>query len=800
MTTNNMNTYNKIICVNLREKCEKGCERTEIYLNTPEECFEHIKSNPHACEKISQKQIKPIFDCDVEIDEKESYEFAEKYENVLMKMYLQHIQNQFGDKPILVMHRLPRKVNTRQGEKWKISLRLVVQQTRITPGILKKIFETPPIINIPNFDLSIYNKNGGLYLPFTTKHPDKDKTVKSDREYKMIPINYNDNIFDYCCSYIEESYEDWDTRFTDTKLTYKKVEVDDGVEEETDNNKIHKKINVYISHLSKKRATDYDTWIAMNFCIANICNKHGIKSRKRNELIHQFSELAEDKYVEDEVDKWIDTNLLTVREKGYGWNYLKYTCLKEDDPEYFDKQIGKNYQYVKEQFEKEVSKFMNPVGFMRITESDFEDLNNPFQIVKKADLLTQYQNVYYWDYDSQKDKWAKKKFINTWLDDENIRQYERMVFKPYHLTDALNKKYYNLYKGTRAEKLDILEIDYSIIQPILDHIKKVMMNNNDQYFNWFIEYLAQIIQKPVDKTNVAIVFHGKQGCGKNIFIDFFANGILGTDLALSTANPTKTVFSQFNACIINKILLVCNEIGGEMYGLMDKVKDLITAPSLDTEKKFADRITVDNYINCIMTTNNTNPLNIPLDDRRFVWFECNNSQIGNVEYFQNLADLMNDDKTVATFYHYLKNEVKITITNFQTSRPKTEAYLKIQNLNIPNHIRFIQEYIKDVKFRIYNKKPVYVIKRNDLYSAYSIWCDRNKYTSMKQNTFYHHLETDDNGIQECSQKGNIVYSFDKNKIDEYMNSVGFDLKMKGITELPFVFDDLDVMLDDSDDE
>ena len=69
-------------------------------------------------------------------------------------------------------------------------------------------------------------------MPFTTNHPDNDKTVKSKKEYKMFPIDYNDNIFDYCCSYIEENYEKWDTRFEDTKLTYKKVEVDDGVEEE----------------------------------------------------------------------------------------------------------------------------------------------------------------------------------------------------------------------------------------------------------------------------------------------------------------------------------------------------------------------------------------------------------------------------------------------------------------------------------------------------------------------------------------------------------------------------------------
>eukprot|EP00961_Rhodomonas_salina_P064410 866245-Rhodomonas_salina.1 len=115
-----------------------------------------------------------------------------------------------------------------------------------------------------------------------------------------MPVDYNDNILDYCCSYIEESYEDWDARFKDVKLTYKKVEVDDGAEDETDSNKIYKKLDEYIALLSFKRATDYDTWVAMNFCLANICDKHQIKSRKRNDLVHKFSELAGDKYDEAE--------------------------------------------------------------------------------------------------------------------------------------------------------------------------------------------------------------------------------------------------------------------------------------------------------------------------------------------------------------------------------------------------------------------------------------------------------------------------------------------------------------------
>ena len=794
---NMTNTYNSVIAVNLREKCN-GNERSETLLTSPDEYFDYLKHNPHLAEKINFKQIKPIFDLDFDdIDEKHEFSAIEEMQNNVIPLYILEIKNNFPDKNILVMKRNPRKIKKGNEIKWKISLRFVVQNTRISPNILKKMYENYNYIKLHPFDLSIYSKNRGLYLPFTTKHKDSEKSI-DEEEYKIIPIDKFDknDIFNYCCSYIEECYEDWDKRFEDTKLTFKKIEIDDGVDKEVDDSKLVNKIEGYISRLSEKRATDYETWVNCLFCIANICLKHNIKRRKRDDLIHKFSEKSKTKYNEDEVDKWIESNLQNLRDKSYGWNYLKYTCLKEDDPEYFEKNIGKTYEYVKEQFEKDVAKFMNPVGFMRIKENEFEDLNNPFQLLDKSKLLTAYSNLFYWNYDKSKEKWLKLKFVPNWLEDEHMKQYEKMVFKPYHLTEQQNKKYYNLYKGTRAEKIECDNIDYTIIQPILDHIKNVMVAGKEEDFKWFLQYLAQIIRSPDKKTDVAIIFHGKQGCGKNIFIDFFANGILGTDLALSTANPLKTVFHQFNSCIINKILLVCNEIGGEMYGLIDKIKDLITAPSIDTEKKFSDRITVDNYINCICTTNNTNPIPIPLDDRRFVWFDCDNSKIGDVNYFSNLAKLMNDDKTVYTFYHYLKNEINITITNFQTTRPITEAYKKIQNLNIPNYIRFSQEYVKENTFKLYNNKQVHIIKRKEFFMNYINWCERNKYTPFKQNTFYHHIEEDNNGIYLRTHKGSEVYQIIKSEYDEYINNCGCNLKIRGITELEFNYNELSSFIDD----
>jgi hypothetical protein len=53
---------------------------------------------------------------------------------------------------------------------------------------------------------------------------------------------------------------------------------------------------------------------------------------------------------EDSVDTLIDENYDRVKDRGYGWNYLIHTCIKEDNPKYFET-IGKSYFNMKNDFE-----------------------------------------------------------------------------------------------------------------------------------------------------------------------------------------------------------------------------------------------------------------------------------------------------------------------------------------------------------------------------------------------------------------------------------------------------------------
>ncbi len=102
-----------------------------------------------------------------------------------------------------------------------------------------------------------------------------------------------------------------------------------------------------------------------------------------------------------------------------------------------------------------------------------------------------------------------------------------------------------------------------------------------------------------------------------------------------------------------------------MRPLIDKLKDLATTPNIIIEKKGKEPIGNPNYINIFMTTNNNNLIDIQADDRRKCWHNCNYCFIGNVEYFNKLPDCLYDDKIISSFYHHLKEDIKLTILIFK---------------------------------------------------------------------------------------------------------------------------------------
>jgi hypothetical protein len=748
---------------------------------------QHLKEYPDMVEVIGAfgQQIKPAFDLDA-------------YEEFDISSFINHITPLFPNKKIVYAMRPKRK----HKKGFKYSFRVYVVGVRILSKNLKKfIIDNHINIEFPCLDMSIYDKNKVLYTPCTTEKEDRD-TGKNVKVPALQPINCS--IFDCCASYIEEDYEDWDVKYSKSDvdeiiLKYEKILNNDDDNKYTDKNIDF--LKDIINHISPKRAENYDTWHLGGFGIIGACKKSKIGKRGCIDLIHQFSQINPNKYVEDDVDKWIDDNYkrqMDRTDNQYGYSYLIHTCLKEDAPEYYDDNFNKTYERIKELFGKEIIKINDDALYIQLNHN--RDIHKPecFYVKKQQQLIHFYMDndnfIYNEKVVDSKGKITTNKIniVNPnskWWKDANKIKVDRLIFQPFKLEGEMNKRYYNMFQGFRVQHLPIKR-DYSRIQRILNHIKVVICNNDEYAYNWLLLWLSALLMGI--KTDVMIFIRGLGGCGKNAFLDMLAYGLIGDEYAIATASPEKQFFGNFNSLLQNRVLTIINEGTHGLRSCVDIIKDIITSDRVNIEKKGIDAITLKNYNNFVCDTNNFNIVNVSADDRRFVFLNCNSQYVGNEQYFNDLFKDLKDDEVLSSLYHYLIEERKCPDNfDFQLTRPKTTLYKKLQQINLPNPITFLTSY--KPKYRKYADKTYTTVKCAAIYEDYKSWCAKFKYEVHTYTQFECKI-TDDSkyGItKKIDRKNCKIFEIVQEPFENAMNKCNY-LEDLEVVDDGFVFTDDDI--------
>ena len=736
-------------------------DRTSRYLcKTEKDYLTYLKENPDAVEVIGEyeQKIKPIFDIDafnndIDVDE--------------VKKTISSI---FTDKKIVYAKRAPRE--TKKGMKY--SYRFYVLNVKITSKFLKQLLIEKKINEDKKFDLSIYDFNKVLFLPLTTEKV-------GEKVPALIPIDCN--ILDCCASYIEEHYEDWDLLYKkkEEKQEIKrevKIEVDD--DEEDDNNVNINNLYELITKLKSNRATEREDWLNGCWSIINICNKNNVKMMKIYELVHLFSAIDSDSYDEKGVDKWLNINYRNARKIGYGWKFL-LNWLKTDNPELHNKMTEKyiSYEELKKSFE------LNNFKIIKGAIYGWIDSNKKLNLCKKSDFVNHYENLYFYETKNKKvkkenvDVLEKLPFIVRWLKDDKIRTYEHIDFIPYDIyREDVDKNIYNLWTGFRAEKYepinDISKIN-DLISPIIHHLKEVICG---EHYIFMLKYLASIIQRPSRPTGVIILLKGLQGTGKGTIFDNFREFVLGDELSIQTEGLTP-IFDRFSNVMVNKLLVQADEISmGEFLSnnIKEKIKNRTTIKQIQYEKKGIDPITINNYSNFILTTNNDNSIVLPYDDRRFVVFQTTDKYLHNTEYFNNLHNHLKREDVSRAFYEYLKNLDISDISNFQDIRPKTDYYNEMIRLNLSPFHRYLSYITINNEMMELNNDGIIEISAISLYNAYINWCDnRNyskeyKYTNTKFGLEMKKMMDDKNAITKKHLITGAQYMINKDNLKEMLIS------------------------------
>jgi len=231
-----------------------------------------------------------------------------------------------------------------------------------------------------------------------------------------------------------------------------------------------------------------------------------------------------------------------------------------------------------------------------------------------------------------------------WLDWEGRRTYNEVTFDPSLKKDTPGV--YNMFRGLLEPKKG----DWSKIRW---HTKNIICNGDDEIYKYVIAWIARAVQDPGGKRpGVALVLQGGKGIGKGFWADYMGKMFGEGYLPLADAAGFT---GKFNMHMSKAILVFLDEatFGGDKKN-KGKLQNMITDPVTLFEPKGIDSITMRNYMNVIIASNEEWIVPASSDERRYLVLAVNEDKKLNTDYFNGIDDEMENGGPAAMMYDLLR--------------------------------------------------------------------------------------------------------------------------------------------------
>lgn len=241
-----------------------------------------------------------------------------------------------------------------------------------------------------------------------------------------------------------------------------------------------------------------------------------------------------------------------------------------------------------------------------------------------------------------------------------------------------------------------------------------LCSGEDDYpatFDWMLKWLAYPIQHPGAKMQTAIVVHGPQGTGKNLFFEsvMAIYGEYGRILDQSALED------KFNDWASRKLFMIADEVvaRNELFHFKNKLKGLVTGTWIRINPKNVAAHDERNHVNIVFNSNESQPLVLEKDDRRYAVIRTPAKLMP--EFYQEVRDEINNGG-IAALHHYLLN-LDLGEFNEHTKPPMTSAKADLIEIGKDSVQQFIDEWTGG-KLNL----PVCPAGSSDLFDAYLGYC------------------------------------------------------------------------------
>jgi hypothetical protein len=422
----------------------------------------------------------------------------------------------------------------------------------------------------------------------------------------------------------------------------------------------------------------------------------GIMIKQNKFSINLLSELSDVVYEELKFK-------LKFTQKEFNQHYLEeLKNISYEKPTIYN---NTEYLELKMNFELKCFRLENPFNYVNI------DNDNKIQFFNSTELTRWANKDYSIKFSEPEDDKIKRYFVDVWMSDPNQKSFNKIVFDP-SLKSINNYNYFTGFKYSEGEQA-------LINNPFLNLIRRVC--NDKKIYDYFIDWIAHIIQTPFKKTNVAIIMFSKtNGVGKNCIVNGICKLLEGYSAHLE---KIEDITKNFNAHLVNKLFIYGDEIKAASSCISDKLKQIITRPTQNMERKGIDAVQIDDYTNWLFTSNNKNAIKVEQGDRRLFFIECLEEKL-NKELYTEYQNYIDNNTEMNKLFNYFKNHNithKIGIDPPPASKMKNELQFETKSAYIQMLYKQPKEII-DNRFtsqRLYEKSKTFA-NTNFLNHSYSI--------------------------------------------------------------------------------
>lgn len=290
---------------------------------------------------------------------------------------------------------------------------------------------------------------------------------------------------------------------------------------------------------------------------------------------------------------------------------------------------------------------------------------------------------------------------------------EHVVFEP---GAALAPEWLNLFSGLPSAPEPG---DCSVMLELLHHLCSASYGPDgigpEEIADWVLRWCAYPLQHLGEKLDTALVFHGPQGTGKNLFFDVLRD--LYGDYGVMVGQTE--IEDKYNAWLSRRMLIVGDEVVSrqEMYHAKNRLKWIITQRTkIPIRAMQMDTRWESNHANLVFLSNENQPLALEEGDRRFLVVYTPKAERGDL--YQRVRTFLENGGAAKWLNHLLT----IPLEGFTPhSKPlMTAAKTSLIEAGYDPSQRFAHEWLSGLL-----PLPMRVCSAEQLYRAARRWADQN---------------------------------------------------------------------------